>query len=519
MIDVTEYLEVSSRIKSREDGSIKSAGASCNTFVVEDTVESIAEAMRWSMLIHQRQGAPTLIMSNLRARGKAISTGGSSSGPCSFALVFDSIAQAMLRPGKKSGVVVLFLDADHPDIDEWISNSFKGQLNRAYTGVLFRPGKRYPKELLTKIAEAYNNWGVSYLCKTSIHNGEVLYPNVCTEIRQGHKGQCVLGAINLSKMSRLPFDQFVDVFRQSAIAMRDNLQISLDNHTERPDLFAYEKQVGLGFVGMANLLGDLRVTYQSAVRWFNENVNLQMLEGDVTFTEFMEDLLKTSGDRSAAGDFWYKFIGGVVAGTIAVGDSLDRLWTAQPTAHTSLRLGLDVEDTALENLLSSGYDCKGISTHKQAVEYITNHNLPIVTRKIGVGCAPELQPPYAVRLPGKRGSTVINQSQLTGSTEIQYSYKVQTRDEVPYETYYQFCCQIQLILNFTEKAHTLSHCTWSGQIDGDFVERFLKGPLGSLYYRLDPTPSTAMDKTSTWDDDGIDLSSLFTDTVCEVCSM
>ena len=64
------------------------------------------------------------------------------------------------------------------------------------------------------------------------------------------------------------------------------------------------------------------------------------------------------------------------------------------------------------------------------------------------------------------------------------------------------------MFNFTEKAHTLSHCVWAEKITGEFVQRFLDGPLGSLYYRLESTPAQYLDKTETWDED-VDLSDLF----------
>jgi len=103
---------------------------------------------------------------------------------------------------------------------------------------------------------------------------------------------------------------------------------------------------------------------------------------------------------------------------------------------------------------------------------------------------------------------VIDLSQLTGSTELIYDHRIQTRDEVPYEVYYRFCCLIQEVFDFTEKAHTLSHCVWAEKVDGGFVQRFLDGPLGSLYYRLESTPAQYLDKTETWDED-VDLTDLF----------
>lgn len=504
------------------DGA-KSAGASCNTWIVEDTVGGIFEAVTWAGKISQNQGAPTLILSNLRPAGASISTGGTSSGPCSFAKLFDIVAKTMLRPGKKNGVTVLFLDADHPDLEEWISYKFKATLERAYTGVLFRPYKQYPPELIDRIAKAYDTYQVGFLCKTTIQGGQELFPNVCTEIRQTHKGQCILGALDLSSMAGLTTVEFIDEFRSAAVTMAKQLWINGVNADQHPDLYTYEKQVGLGFVGMANFLGLSGVTYQDAVDWLETELLEELQYSELTSVELMERLAGKVNPEDKAGNFWLKFIGGVIAGSEVVGDDLDRLWTSQPTAHTSLRLGKDrvsqskkyllnagpgERDRVREHIIDKGFGSQIRDlTDEQADTVVIDLGLPTTIAHIKNACAAELQPPYAVRLPGKQGSSAIQQSQLKGSVELTYDYRIQTRDEVPYEVYYRFCCLIQLIFDFTGKAHTLSHCTWAEEVTGKFVRTWLDGPLGSLYYRLEPTPAQYLDKSETWDD--VDLSDMF----------
>jgi len=418
---------------------------------------------------------------------------------------------------------VLFLDADHPDIDEWVSYQFKSTLKRAYTGVLFRPYKRYPRGLLDKIAKAYDQWQVAFLCKTTIQNGIELYPNVCTEIRQADKGQCILGAIDLSRMAGLTTIEFIEEFKSSALVMAGQLEINRVNAEREPELFAYEKQVGLGFVGMANLLGLMGVTYQDAVEWLETELGWEGLsESTLTATELMEALVRRVDATDKPGQFWLRFVGGIIEGSEAVGDRLDRLWTSQPTAHTSLRLGRDRvrqskkyltgltgadRDRVSEYCISKGWGVISNLSFDQADQVVIDLGLPTTITYIGDAVAAELQPPYAVRLPGKQGSSAIQQSQLKGSVELRYDHRIQTRDEVPYDTYYRFSCLIQSIFDFTEKAHTLSHCTWMEEVTGDFVRVWLDGPLGSLYYRLEPTPAQFLDKTETWDD--VDLSDMF----------
>lgn len=549
---MSRYLELSSRIQSMMDGTVKSSGASCNTRIVYDSIDDIAGAITWAMKISQKQGAPTLILSELRPSGSKISTGGTSSGPCSFAKLFDSAASVMLRPGKKNGVTVLFLDADHPDIEEWISYQFKKTLDRAYTGVLFRPYIKYPQSLLDKIAKAYDTYQVGFLCKTMIQDGVELYPNVCTEIRQKDKGQCILGALDLSSMAGLSTVEFVEEFKSAAETMANYLQINRQNAENEPDLYSFERQVGLGFVGMANFLGLSGVTYQEAVEWLEVELVDDLIHTDLSNVELMEKLMGKVTPDDKPGNFWLKFIGGVIAGSEAVKDDLDRIWTSQPTAHTSLRLGKDRVSLSKKYLMSAGTSernrvqqhiiSQGLGsqirdlTEEQADKVVIDLGLPTTIAHIKNACAAELQPPYAVRMPGKQGSSAIQQSQLKGSVELTYDYRIQTRDEVPYEVYYKFCCLIQLIFDFTGKAHTLSHCTWADEITGNFVRTWLNGPLGSLYYRLEPTPAQYLDKSETWDD--VDLSDLFavadsvpdpgfcplpkpgqTSIECEVCSM
>lgn len=545
--DSRSYLEVSSRIARYQKGE-KSAGASCNTFVVEDSMDSIIEAWAWSAQISKLQGAPTVILSALRPKGTPISSGGFASGPCGYAKVFDATADTMLRPGKKNGVCVLFLDADHPDLDEWLTMS--GVLNRAYLGVLFRAGKRYPQEILDKVAEAYNTWHIAYVCKTQLdQNGDTLYPNVCTEIRQKHKGQCMLGALRLDEFPKLSTLQIVQATRSAVIEMASHLGISRENSIKRPDLFSYEPQVGLGFVGMANWIGGIGATYQSLVTYWNQFVQdfggFAWTDSEVPIKDVISHLFDLDmEDNSPESRFWLAFVSMIAAGDqIAIDRGINRLWTAQPTNHTSLRLGGYIKKMAGDKLhsmccedpelskevskLAHKMRITGRPTHDQAVEIMDTLGIPLgLIREIHGAVAAELQPPMAVR--NHDGSQALQQSELTGDTMLYYEPQIQTRDEVPYEVYREFCEALQSIMLLNGRCHTFSHNVYADTVDGAFISDFLRSPLGSLYYRLPPSKAQALNKEDTWDDE--DLSDLFEsnevpvgfcpiDGSCESCSM
>lgn len=540
------YLEVSSRIQRYYDGEI-SAGASCNTFVVDDSMESIIAAWAWSAQVSRLQGAPTVIMSNIRPRNSKISSGGFASGPSGYARVFDSIADTMMRPGKKNGVCALFIDADHPDLDEWLTIS--GVLKRAYLGVLFRPGKVYSQEVLDKVAMAYDTWHIAYICKTQQGpDGETLYPNVCTEIRQSHKGQCILGALKVQEFHKLTPLQIIKATRAATHEMVDALVISRRNAEKRPDLFSYERQVGLGFVGMANWIGGLGTTYENLNRYWATAINGFL--GDPTGTPIeMEQLIPylyelDQEDQCPESRFWLSFVSMIAAGDeVAMTENVTRLWTAQPTNHTSLRMG-SIKELAPGNLqgvcdrdpavsrkvakLKQQLGISGNPNQAQAIQIMDTLGIPLgLTREIHDAVAAELQPPMGVRT--SDSVNAIQQSELTGDTLLHYHPSIQTRDEVPYEIYREFCEVLQSIMQFNGRCHTFSHNVYAETVDADFIREFLISPLGSLYYRLPPSKAQSLNKEETWDD--TDLTDLFDtpeetidgfcpiDESCESCSM
>jgi Ribonucleotide reductase, barrel domain len=471
-IEPTQYLELSSRLQSVGKGSSK--GASCNVFVVEDSIDSLTEAQRWATLISKSEGAPTLIMDQIRPAGSPVSDGSTASGVCSFVLAFDGWAHAMKRAEKKNGVLSVYIDANHPDLDQWLNYpNFVGKLDCAYTGVLLYPGIQYSDEVLAKIALAYHEWRLAYICKPTKDDrtGEWLYPNVCTEIRIRHKGQCALGAIKLHDMAGLTRDQFAGVVGGCVARMSDTLEVTQYNAYTDPDLYSFEPQVGLGWVGMANFIGKLGSTYQEVVSLFDTMFpdGIQHL----TMPEIMGivesfDPLQFFGREVPGYVFWDHFIYAVHVGDLVASElSLNRVWTAQPTAHTSRRVN------------DQGY-----------------------------AVAPELQPPLAVR--GEdRLSRHIQQSELKGSYEAIYPSYVQTRDEVPYHVYRRFAEHLQSLFQVNGRSHTFSHNVYAEVVDLQFVKDFIKSPLGSLYYRLSPSEAQVQSKAQTWD--GVDITDLFAD--------
>lgn len=273
--------------------------AGCFVLPVEDNLNSIFKTLWMTALVHQSGGGTGFSFRKLRPRGDTVqSTFGTASGPVSFIKVYDAATEQIRQGGKRRGANMAVLPIDHPDIEEFISvKSQEGALRNfnvsvavtdrfmqavekgiSYNLVNPRTGKIVKREdahrifwLLCEAAWKNADPGVIFIDIMNIHNptlrlGRFECTNPCGEIPLLPYEACNLGSINLAQMVKgdgVDYERLQRRVRQ-AVHFLDNV-IDMCNYgfTEISEAAHGNRKIGLGVMGFADMLFQLRIRYAS----------------------------------------------------------------------------------------------------------------------------------------------------------------------------------------------------------------------------------------------------------------
>ena len=252
------------RVQSWLDNTESRLPVSCTVFVVEDSMEGEngIEAS-WRYVSHGlRFGAGVAVhLSKLRPKGAENGKGLTASGPVSFGKIYSTLNETLRRGGVyKNGAVVLHCDLNHADILDFITTP-REELAWVKRCVDIDPGKWNNTSNQVKDALLYGiKSGDIWLNKVKITDeGERIYGNVCLEVYLRSRGTCLLQHVNLAACELGTIEQAFDQGMSELCELHSRTGVGTTGEYLPPNI---DRQVGLGVLGLANLLRRYHITYE-----------------------------------------------------------------------------------------------------------------------------------------------------------------------------------------------------------------------------------------------------------------
>lgn len=277
--------------------------SACFVLGMDDSLQSIMKTSSDATMIFQSGGGVGINYSDLRPAGDMVaSTSGVASGPVSFMNIINTITDVVKQGGKRRGANMGIMEVWHPDIETFIrAKQTPGVLENFNVSVgiwedfwnCVTEGRKYSlkspqtgkstketdaRKLFDLIAEsAYMaaEPGLIFFDNCNTHNvfakargGPLRATNPCSEQSLYPYESCNLGSINVANLltpdGAFDWEQYIQVIRTTTRFLDAVVDMNTYPIPEITRAAWESRRIGLGVMGVADLLYKLRIQYNSA---------------------------------------------------------------------------------------------------------------------------------------------------------------------------------------------------------------------------------------------------------------
>ncbi len=294
---------------------------------VEDSIEDIFDTAKNLARTYSYGGGCGLTLSKLRPRGAKVNNAArTTTGAVSFMDLFSMVTGLIGMKGRR-GALMLNLDINHPDIEEFINvkndldkvnfanisvnvtDDFMEAVKKDEDFQLYFKVEASGEEIRRQVNArkifrtiAKNNWNMaepgvlftdkidSWHIMSEDEDFEFAGVNPCAEETLPAYGSCNLSSINLGNFVKKPFtkdaefmfDEFSEMVSQGVIYLNQILDENMDLHPleEQREMSKKYRQIGLGIMGVADAFIKMGIKYGS-----DESIDLIHQIGEVLVNE------------------------------------------------------------------------------------------------------------------------------------------------------------------------------------------------------------------------------------------
>ncbi|MBD3230585.1 MAG: adenosylcobalamin-dependent ribonucleoside-diphosphate reductase [Candidatus Lokiarchaeota archaeon] len=296
MMDNLEFLPNSPTLMNA--GTTFQQLSACFVLPINDNLDSIFNTIKNTALIHQTGGGTGFNFSKLRPKNDIVRGIPSAAGPVNFMKIYDATTDIIKQGGRRRGANMGILNCNHPDIIDFITAKMDTELlknfnisvgikddfinaainDNSYDLINPRTNEKVKSvdakkilELISMVAWRTGDPGMIFLDTINKENplkeiGLIQSTNPCGEVPLFPYESCNLGSINLSKLVKngsFDYDRLKTLIH-TAVHFLDNVidmcKFPIEKITE---MVHKTRKIGLGIMGYADLLFQLKIPYDS----------------------------------------------------------------------------------------------------------------------------------------------------------------------------------------------------------------------------------------------------------------